>query len=179
MASSADPQPAVVHDFDYVEEQGPGIHELKSPPAVPETALEREDPASLYPGWEQATVEQFLTGTGHGLHLLLGAGEKDWLMTQTDLDRIAPPLTRIMNRYEPALAASVYADPLLVGWGLGLYGWRSVLQRQAALKARAEARGDGYVHESAVLDVEPQVNGRPPVEPGGDGYVPYAQRRSQ
>jgi hypothetical protein len=180
MDSSADGAAGAFDEIDYVEQRGPGIPEITAPPALPAGELDQQpEPASIYPGWEPETVEQFLSGTGHGLHLLIGAGEKDWLMTRTDLDRIAPPLTRILNRYEPSLRASVYADPLLVAHGLGLYGWRSALQRQAALRARAEQAGDTYVDVSQVLDAEPAPNGRPAAEPGSDEYIPYAQRRPQ
>ena len=177
MASSGSNGAVAVEQIDYVEGAGPGIPELEQPieralPAEQAPAIE-----TLGPGWEEKTVEDFLNGTGHGLHLLLGAGEKDWLMTRTDLDRIAPPLTRILNRYEPAVRASAYADPLLVAGGFGLYGWRSALQRQAAIRAKAEGRGDGYVDTSQLVAEEPAAAGE-----GGEeipDYIPYADRRPE
>lgn len=173
-------------EIDYVEERGPGIPELGAPVALGEGAVDEQalaEEIKLLPGWERETVEQFLSGTGHGLHMLIGAGEKDWLLTRTDLDRIAPPLTRILNRYEPAMRASVYADPLLVAHGLGLYGWRSALQRQAALRARAEAQGDTYVDVTEEPAPAPPPGAvpwpdRPGVDVDGiDPYIPYADRR--
>jgi hypothetical protein len=177
---------AAVEEIDYVEHHGPGIPQLPAGDPLEEQQLldGAGEPLSGYPGWEQESVEQFLSGTGHGLHLLIGAGEKDWLMTRTDLDRIAPPLTRILNRYEPSLRASVYADPLLVTHGVALYAWRSTLQRQAALRQRAQERRDGYVD----VDIEAAAAGSE-AQPGDDDdggvldefeeYTPYAQRRHQ
>lgn len=131
-------------ELDYVEERGPGVLEL--PAALAQEQLEPEgQPTETLPGWEQETVEQFLRGTGAGLHMLAGVAEKDWLMTKADLDRIAPPLTRIANRYEPALRLSPLADPLLVAHGFALYGWRSALERKRALRdTEEEPVGDGY-----------------------------------
>ncbi len=139
-------------DIDYVEETGPGIPELPAA-AVPEVEPEGATEQAL-PGWELETIEQFLRGTGAGLHMLAGVTDKDWLMTQADLERIAPPLTRIANRYEPVLRLSPVADPLLVAHGFALYGWRSALERKRALRDAEEqaAAGDGYepVEGSAV-----------------------------
>ncbi|HWY91077.1 MAG TPA: hypothetical protein VNY31_10435 [Solirubrobacteraceae bacterium] len=185
MASSA-ADPGDVDEIDYVQESGPGIPELPAGPIQP-ADLTEDDLATIaqqYPGWDVETVEQFLRGTGSGLHLLIGAGEKDWLMTRADLDRIAPPLTRIMNRYEPTLRVSEYADPLLVAHGLGLYGWRSALQRQAAIRERertGQLSEDWPDEEPA--DVEDDApartssNGRPPHVEMGEDYIPYADRR--
>lgn len=141
-------------EVDYLEERGPGVAEL--PAAQDGMVLLGGDPAEeepappVYPGWEQETVEQFLMGFGAGTHMLIGAAEKDWLMTRRDLERIAPPLTRIMNRWEPAVRMSPYADPLLVAHGFALYGWRSALERNRALRDQAAEEGeviDGAAYE--------------------------------
>jgi hypothetical protein len=146
-----------VAEVDYVEQAGPGIPEL--PDAPPSDALPAGQPvAPIYPGWEQGTVEQFLRGTGAGIHMLIGASERDWLMTEKDLERIAPPLTRICNRWEPALRLSPIADPLLVAHGFALYGWRSALERQRALRDQAleheDLAGAGPRYEPAGADVD-------------------------
>lgn len=132
-------------EIDYVEESGPGIPELPAGPLPGE--LESEPiPVEVYPGWEEKTIEQFLKGGGVGLHMLIGQTERDWLMTEKDLERIAPPLTRIANRYEPALRLSPLADPLLVAHGFVLYAWRSELERRRALRNAEEEleRSAGY-----------------------------------
>jgi len=130
---------SAVLELEYTEGGGPGIVELPAdvqfggePAPDDQQALPGE-----YPGWEQETVEQFLMGLGAGVHMMIGAAEKDWLMTQRDLERIAPPMTRIANRWEPALRLSPFADPLLVAHGFALYGWRSALERSRALLDQA------------------------------------------
>jgi hypothetical protein len=135
----------MTREIDYVEEAGPGVLDLSEAPTeehVPAADVVMEPPQL----WEQETIETFLRGLGVGLHMIAGAGEKDWLMTQADLERIAPPLTRISNRYEPVLRLSPYADPLLVAHGFALYGWRSTLERKRALRDAQEnaERSAGY-----------------------------------
>lgn len=139
---------AVVDEIDYLEESGPGIPEL------PDGPLHDEPPAGevlapVYPGWEQESVEAFLKGAGLSVHMVLGQSENDWKMTAADLERIAPPLTRIANRWEPAVRLSPYADPILVAHGFWLWGWRSALERQRAVRdknaGRKPAAGEGYV----------------------------------
>lgn len=133
----------------YVETQGPGIPELPQGATDEQlTGLRGDVQVPLYPGWEEDTVREFLLGAGAGLHLMLSdaEAERSWLMTQEDLRRIAPPLTRIANRWEPALRLSPYADPFLVAKGLALYGWRSALEDARARRDRqlTGAQGDGY-----------------------------------
>jgi hypothetical protein len=200
MVSLADNDETI--EFDYVEQAGPGIPDLGP---LPEGDELEGQPQPLDPnlGWEQETVEQFLRGTGAGLHLLIGKGEKAFLMTMEDLGRIGPPLTRILNRYEPTLRASVYADPLLVAHGLGLYGWRSAIQRQNAINATKQDPRDGYQHGpvsrpsdvSLAAEEEEEAErdwdgGTPDFEQGATGrtddqgrslddYTPYADRRRE
>src|SRR5438552_7326064 len=117
-----------VDEIDYLEDSGPGIPDLPQTPAPALPPGAEPAPAAGPPGWEQDTIETFLQGTGAGIHMLIGQTERDWLMTEADLKRIAPPLTRICNRWEPALRLSPAADPLLVAHGFALYGWRSALE---------------------------------------------------
>jgi hypothetical protein len=131
-------------EFDYVEGQGPGVAELPpTPPADPDPAVAAGAPPVV---WDQQTVEQFLRGTGEGIHMLAGVAERDWQMTEKDLERIAPPLTRIANRYEAVLQLAPVADPLLVAHGMTLYAWRSTLERKRAVRDAQEElrRRDGY-----------------------------------
>jgi hypothetical protein len=149
--------PTALDEIDYLEESGPGIPELPEGPAadqVPAGAIAEIPPS--YPGWEPETVEQFLKGTGYGIHMLIGQAENDWKMTETDLERIVPPLTRICNRWEPALRLSPIADPLLVAHGFALYGWRSALERQRALKDKQAGQrpATGERYERAGGDVD-------------------------
>lgn len=145
---SANGGASAVEDVDYVEQRGPGIPDLPQldprelAPPVGGEVLEPQ-----FPGWSQDAIEAFLKGIGHGVHMMIGQGEQDWLMTKQDLERMGPPLTRIANRWEPALRLSPYADPLLVAHGAALWAWRSVLERQRAIRdSRADElnRGPGW-----------------------------------
>jgi hypothetical protein len=145
-----------VEEIDYLEQaRGPGIPELaagdRDTPAPPE-----ELEPSLYPGWDLETIETFLSGTGAGIHMLIGQTEQDWLLTEKDLERIAPPLTRIANRWEPALRLSPVADPLLVAHGMALYGWRSALEMKRAKRdAEEEPEGPAVSYERGPADTAP------------------------
>jgi hypothetical protein len=157
----------MTREIDYVEEAGPGVLDLSEAPTeehVPAADVVVEPPQL----WEQETIETFLRGLGVGLHMIAGAGEKDWLMTKADLERIAPPLTRISNRYEPVLRLSPYADPLLVAHGFALYGWRSTLERKRALRDAQEnaERSAGYepVESSGAEAMSAERNGGGPAE---------------
>jgi hypothetical protein len=90
-------------------------------------------------GWEEKQVHDWLLNAGDLAHAGFGVGEHDWAMTKADLERIAPPLTRILNRYEPSRAVAAFSDPAAVAMGFGMYGWRSALERAAVMKARARA----------------------------------------
>lgn len=139
-----------VAEVDYVEEAGPGILEL--PEGAPAEQQPVDGPEVLEPAlrWEQDAVEDFLKGGGAILHLMIGAGEEDWKMTLEDLERIAPPLTRIANRWEPLAQLAPYADPLLVAKGFAIYGWRSALETARAKRdaqASPTAPREGYVRD--------------------------------
>lgn len=190
---------SAVEEVDYLEETGPGILELPESPVAPPELPAGPASAQQYPGWERDTIETFLRGTGAGVHMLIGQTEKDWLLTEEDLKRIAPPLTRICNRWEPALRASPYADPFLVGHGLFLYGWRSVLEvkRAQADEEREQEEGERASYIPAdeappAAAAEPSDNGSvdlgdidiedldmPQRFPGADSRNPRQSRRRQ
>jgi hypothetical protein len=167
-------------EIDYVEGPGPGIPELPPGAPVDEQFAAEQQPIDALPGWEQETVEQFLRGAGAGLHMLAGVCERDWLMTQADLERIAPPLTRIANRYEPVLRLSPMADPLLVAHGFALYGWRSALERKRALRDLQDelAGGDGYEPVQQTASMEPDA-GQEPMVDNAESYFPESPKAPQ
>lgn len=163
-------------ELDYVEGPGPGVVDLSQVPPDQEQQQPEDLNAEPPQLWEQATIETFLKGAGHGLHMLAGVGDKDWLMTEVDLERIAPPLTRICNRYEPILRAAPYADPLLVGYGFALYGWRSALERKRALRDAAEEAqrtGGGSGYERVGVDEQPTVETNAIAEEDIPDTAPY------
>jgi len=165
---------SAVDEIDYLEEAGPGIAELPEAPEVAPASEELAAPAAL-PGWDQKTIETFLQGTGAGIHMLAGRAERDWMMTEKDLERIAPPLTRICNRYEPTLRLSPLADPLLVAHGFALYGWRSALEAKRAERdvdedLEAGPRYEtGPVEDAGAVDLGEDLDeAPPPYFPNGD-----------
>jgi hypothetical protein len=120
---------------------------------------------------EEETVRGFLTAQGELAHLAIGVGELDWRYTEADLRAIAPPLTRIVNRY-PAAAETVAAlgDPAAAGIGLFNYGLRSLQERRAVLAAR-EAEPDvpitGAHAPAGTGPTQPAATGPGPEAAGG------------
>jgi hypothetical protein len=132
---------AVAEPLEYTEGAGPGIPELPEMTAEDAAAAQNaggEVLAPEHPGWELEHMELLLNGIGEGLHLLWGIDDEDWKMTRRDLERMAPPMQRIANRYEPTLRASAYADPIMLGYGGTLYVWRNVLLRARLLRDQQE-----------------------------------------
>lgn len=130
--------------LDYVEDAGPGFTELPAAPPPVAELPSAEPPA--YPGWTIDQIELFLRGTGAGIHQLVGRADRDWLMVTEDLERMAPPLHRICNRWEPALRISPAADPIMFAYGSTLYAWRSLLEaRRAGRDAELIDDRPGYV----------------------------------
>lgn len=149
--------------LEYVEGPGPGIPELPQLSAEElaqqQAQVQGVPPAAEYPGWEREHIDTFLLGLGQGVHMLIGVAEHDWEMTRVDLERIAPPMQRIANRWEPALRASAYADPFMVAYGVTLWAWRSALERARALKdqeAAQEEQGGGARYERAGAQAAPE-----------------------
>jgi hypothetical protein len=97
---------------------------------------------------------------------MAGVGEQDWLYTELDLAAIAPPLTRICNRYEPIARFAKYSDPLTLAFAFGAYGVRSLEERQAVLAEYQDEDGGAPIEqrpETAVPQAPPP--GQPPVPP--------------
>lgn len=156
-----EPDEAVTQEFDYVEQEPPP-QQAALPPGDEEVVL-GEPVVATEAKWEEEAVSEHLKMVGSGIHELWGKAEKDWEMTQRDLERIAPPLTRILNRYEPTARLAVASDPLLLGYGMTMYSYRSILQARAAVAAEREA---AEAHESDVGGYEAvpgsSPNGRRP-----------------
>ena len=102
--------------------------------AEPSPAPAPAEPAPLIE-WEEDTVKALLTLKGRALHAGIGVADEDWRYTELDLAAIAPPLTRIANRYEPVQRLAKHADPLILLFALGGYGVRSLEERAAVLRA--------------------------------------------
>jgi hypothetical protein len=104
--------------------------------------------------WEEDPVAGLLGMKGRLLHAAAGAAEADWIYTELDLAAIAPPLTRIANRYEPIRRYATHADPVAVAAGIFAYATRSMLERRVAAAAAA---GDGGTRPIPSADGEPVV----------------------
>jgi len=167
-------------EIDYLENgAGPGVTELPSAVEQPADTSRVDVVEPEFPGWDLEHIESLLKGTGAGVHLLLGQNEREWLMTKADLERMGPPLTRIANRWQPALRLSPLADPLLFSYGAVLYVWRNALAMERRKKDRlaAAAAGGAHYEYGPGEDGEPEViddeaGGQPPAT----AYFPESPR---
>lgn len=161
----------------YVEPHGTtGVPEL--PPGEPVIDAEEVvgEPAVIQDGWEEAAVREHLLMGGDMLHAFIGVAETDWRMSERDLERIAPPLARILNRHPEMAKLAVFSDPVLVGWGTGLYAYRSVLQARAARMDAAEAQAREDASERAQEGAWEHVP-RQPEQP--DMEMPVSRRSAR
>jgi hypothetical protein len=119
----------------FLEDPGPEFRAEDGGAAAPETP--EAGPAELHAlpeaMWEQESVSSILNAQGTALHAVAGVGQSDWVYTEADLMAIAPPLTRILNRYPATRAAAGTGDELAVAIGLGGYVSRSYRERKAVL----------------------------------------------
>lgn len=138
----------------YVAGPGPGYDPGSPPPQPPPAGEEPEGTAAFQVGWQEEQVHDWLMNAGGLAHAAFGVAEQDWSMTKSDLERISPPMTRILNRFEPAAALAAYSDPAAVAMGMGMYGWRSALERAAVLRARARAEELGAPIDSGAAPQE-------------------------
>jgi hypothetical protein len=129
----------------FIGDAGPAFDPDATPPPPPPIAEAKPPPLIE---WEEETLEALLRLKGRGLHAAIGVAEEDWHYTEIDLAAIAPPLTRICNRYEPIQRLAKYSDPLTLTFALGAYGVRS-------LEERREVLGDLEEDEGGTTRIEP------------------------
>lgn len=101
--------------------------------------------------WEVEVISSLLATKGRVLHAGIGVAAEDWKYTELDLAAIAPPLTRIMNRYPAIAKYAPYADPITIFTAMSAYTARSMHERRQVL---AEIRAEQTEEE---------------IEPGGEG----------
>lgn len=102
----------------------------------PESVLEPEpELAALEDVWDERRVRQLLVAKGAALHHLVAVDKQstEWAYLPGDLDAVAPPLTAILNRYEPTRAAAHMGDEIALLVGLAGYTTRSVMERRHAI----------------------------------------------
>lgn len=125
--------------FRFVSDPGPAF----DPKLAPE-APGLEDPAAAeleaLEGWREDTVRSLLVTQGNVTHALLKVGPEDtetWKQTEEDLNAIAPPMTRLLNRYDVTRAAAAAGDEIALGAALAAYGARNYTRRRRLLAAIA------------------------------------------
>lgn len=114
----------------FVADPGPAFDAdaaSELPPPEPAAILDVE--------WDEQTVRGLLTAKGEVLHMALAVDKEsdEWRYTRGDLTAIAPPLTRILNRYDATRAAAGTGDELALIIGLTGYVGRSIAERRVAL----------------------------------------------
>lgn len=139
----------------FIGDAGPEFDPEAAPPPPP-PVREAEPPPLIE--WEPETIEALLRLQGRGLHAAVGVAEQDWLHTELDLAAIAPPLTRICNRYEPIQRLARYSDPLTLAFALGAYGVRSLEERREVLSGHEDTEPIAPAEEAA-------INAEPPPTP--------------
>jgi len=118
----------------FVGDPGPAFdHEQAAAQPAPELAPQV---AVLDQLWEEDTVRSILRAEGAAVHTLVGVTDDDWVWLEHELDAIAPPLTRILNRYPATRAAAGAGDEAAVVIALGGHATRSYIARKAELAAR-------------------------------------------
>lgn len=144
----------------FIADPGPTFDPEAAAAAPPPPIQDAEPVAAIE--WEQDTLESLLTLKGRAMHAAIGVGEDDWRYTELDLKAIAPPLTRIANRYEPIQRLAKHADPLVLFFAFGGYAVRSLEERAAVLRALEPAD----VEEIPPLSDDEPING-PGTAPAG------------
>jgi hypothetical protein len=133
---------------DFIADPGPEF----DPGQAAQDTKERDDDRvlSVAPGgetgieveWDPAVVKSMLQAQGSAVHAVVGKADEDWLYTKDELAAIAPPLTRILNRYDATRVAAATGDELALILGLTGHTMRSLQERKAvldAIKAAEEA----------------------------------------
>ena len=162
----------------YFEDPAPGFSEQET------QEIEVIDVPEVDVQWEEAGIRSKLRVVGMGLHELIGRSEKDWLMTRQDLDNIAPPLTRILNRHEPLRAVAAASDPIDLLIGTGFYTGRSIMQAAAAAADAREAREadeerQATAQEARIVRSTPGSNGTEPNDDDESEDPEWTRRRHQ
>ena len=90
--------------------------------------------------WDEPRIRELLTLQGEITHAALRVSDQDtetWKHTERDLKAIAPPLTRILNRYDVTRAAAAAGDEILLVTAVTRYGWTNYGRRRRLLALQA------------------------------------------
>ena len=137
-ASSTDSSRASASRAPLVEDAGPQFDPERAgppPPAADAPPAAAPPLQEVLPEWEEEAIANLLGIQGRLLHAAVGVAEEEWLYTELDLAAIAPPLVRILNRYEPTRRYATYGDPISLAIGGAGYVTRSLIERRHAIEA--------------------------------------------
>lgn len=143
---------------EFLADPGPAFDPKQAPEAP---ALEPEDEPLVAEGWQEETIRSLLVTQGNVTHMVFNAGPEDtdtWKHTQDDLRAIAPPLTRILNRYDASRAAAAAGDEIALIAGLAAYGGRNYTKRKRLLAAQRAAEPQPITGVAADPDVGPEFD---------------------
>lgn len=151
----------------FIADAGPAFDPeaaaAEAPPTPPPFAAEQ----LLELEWEEDAIKGLLGLQGRVLHAAIGVSEQDWTYTDLDLQAIAPPLTRICNRYEPIRQYARHADPVALATGLAAYATRSLLERRRELEEAAPAPDTEPIPPAGEAPVPSSEAPAPPPRRGG------------
>jgi hypothetical protein len=122
---------------EFFADAGPSF-DAEAPPAPPVV-----DEAPIALAWDVEVVKGCLTAQGQVLHTVIAKADEEWLYTRDELHAIAPPLTRILNRYDATRAAAGTGDEIALLLGLTGYVGRSVKARRAVLALERQDEEEG------------------------------------
>jgi hypothetical protein len=155
----------------FVGEPGPEF-DAAAAAGEPEPSGELHALPEPEPEWDEQVLGGLLRTQGQVLHYAVGVAERDWQYTEADLQSIAPPLARILNRYPTTRAVAGSADPLALAIAVGAYGLRSSKERAQAL---AELEAEEEEAEQPITgEPAPPGSGPPPGHPAAVGPPPPA-----
>ena len=151
----------------FVSDAGPEFDPELSPEPPELELVDPELEEELSEGWEEKQVREILTtqGSATNFFLRLHPDDETWKHTEEDLSAIAPPLTRILNRYDATRALSAAGDEVVLGTALFNYGARNVTQRRRLQRLL----GETHVPVSGVA--APEGTGPQPAEPAAGSGV--------
>ena len=127
---------------DFIADPGPPF-DLKHSPQAP-TLKPDELAAQADERWQETTIKSLLTTQGNVAHHFLQATPEDhdtWKHTTDDLKAIAPPLTRILNRYDATRAAAAAGDEIALAAALAAYTGRNYTKRRRLIAGARDESG--------------------------------------
>jgi hypothetical protein len=121
-------------EFEPPEHEVPPVIELDDPyePEAPELVV-----------WTPERAAAILKGGGFLLHAADPIAREPeavelWRATEDDVAAMAPPLSRILNRYAPARALAGVSDEAELAFGMLAYAKRNLVTRGRAVNAKRE-----------------------------------------